>query len=192
MLFIALMCFILTIHGEFWAEIYQTVLILITLFSSISFFWKDAYSIVKKKQLNIATAEEPEDVQKLNLDIAAKQLRLERASHMLQLFKTNDLLRDPKFSLNELAEIMKLDKSTCQNIILLLGYAGFNEMVGSMRCDRFKQLANSQLKKGQNPDIRDIMCDIGFVSYENFSNNFILLNKTSPEQYIDWLKSNFK
>lgn len=192
MLLLALICFVLTVQGEVWIRIYQTVLILITLFSSVSFFWKDAYSVVKKKQLKMSTAEEPEEGHKLSLDIAAKKLRLERASQMLQLFQTNDLLKNPKFSLQDISDMMKLDKSSCQDIILLLGYAGFNEMVVSMRCDRFKQLAHSQIKMGRNPNIREIMSDIGFVSYKNFSNHFSTLNETNPEEYIDWLKSNIK
>lgn len=192
LLLFALISFVLTVKGGVWTNIYQTTLILVTLTSSVSFFWKDAFSVVRKKQLSLNTADEPEDVHLLNLDIAAKQLRLERASQMLELFKTKDLLSNPKFSLQELSDLMKLDKSTTQDIILLLGYAGFLEMVNNLRCDKFKQMANNQLKQGHQPNIMDIMYKVGFVSYESFSKLFTNLNESSPEQYVELLKAHIK
>lgn len=192
LLLIALIFFVLTLNGGVWVYLYQTLLMLITLFSSLSFFWKDAYSVVKKKQLSLSTADEAEEVESLNIDIAEKQLRLERAAKMLELFKTNELLQDPDFTLQQLSDLLKLDKGTTQDVILLLGYAGFNEMIGNIRCDKFKQIAHAQIQNNQTPRIRPIMEEIGLSSYERFAKLFKSLNDSSPEQYIEWLQSHKK
>lgn len=192
LLVIGLIAFLMAIFGNIWSQLYQTTLVTITLLSSISFFWKDAFSIVNTKQLNIKTADEAEGIVNLNMDISEKQLRLERAAKMLELFKTNELLQNQDFSWQDLADIMKLDKSTTQDIIQLLGYAGFNEMIVNIKCDRFKEIAHAQINRGETPKMLEITFEVGFLSFDRFAKVFKNLNDYSPEQYIERLKSNPK
>ncbi len=111
---------------------------------------------------------------------------IELSDMLKSLMKNKAPFTNPNYSLQDLLNDLNTNENRLNKALHYIGYSGFRDYINYERVQYFKQAAFT----AQDKTVKELLYESGFTSRSSFYRHFSNIEKISPMQYIENIKTN--
>lgn len=131
--------------------------------------------------VELLKSENVEAVREIEVSITV----LELSNQLQSLMKAQKPFINPEYSLTDLLNDMNTNEHRLTNVLRYNGFSGFREYINFVRLQYFKE----QAALDKDSTVKELMFKSGFTSRSSFYRYFSSIEKMSPTEYMEKLKS---